>query len=84
MILQFNMNKALYQVLYINITPAILYSRFVEQMNKGNIVKNIYSWKKRDSVGKWLTHAHIAMLMAVLEFKVVSISSVSIHCPTYM
>lgn len=84
MILQFNMNKALYQVLYINITPAILYSRFMEQMNKGNIVKKMYSWEKRDSVGMWLTHAHIAMLLAVLEFKVVSISSVSIHCPTYM
>lgn len=49
MVLQFNVHKTLYQVLYMNRTSAMLYPRFMEKMNKGNIIKHIYSWKKRDS-----------------------------------
>lgn len=53
MILQFNVHKTLYQVFYRNIIPAVLYHKFMEKMNKGNIIKHIYSWKKeRFRVGK--------------------------------
>jgi len=77
-ILQFNMNKALYRVLYLNMTQAILYGTFTEQKNKWNMIKHIYCWKKKDSEwGRGSTSAHTGMLLAVLEFKVISISPVS-------
>lgn len=49
MIVQFNTHNTLYQMLYMIMIPAILYPRFMEEMNKGNIIKHIYSWKHIES-----------------------------------